>query len=79
MSSTRQPGPDDYDIDTRGSDRFPIRRTSAPKGWPLQLATYGPRIATGQAAHSAHRPEQGLPALQLDVIPAGLYAVVNET
>jgi len=61
---------------------------------PLQLATYASRIATGQAvqphltraiggvvgpaALPTHWPELGLPASQLDVIRAGMYAVVNE-
>ena len=61
---------------------------------PLQLATYASRIGTGRAvqphltrgfggvigpaALPAHWPALGLPDEQLDVIRAGMYAVVNE-
>ncbi len=61
---------------------------------PLQLATYASRIASGRAvqphltrtsggvlgaaALAATWPELGLPAPQLDVIRAGMFAVVNE-
>ena len=61
---------------------------------PLQLATYAARVATGRAvqphltrmlggvigpaALPAHWPALGLPEEQLDVIRAGMTAVVNE-